>query len=119
MENLEKYGNSNISEDFELTELFGDVIMVAYTDCNGEGYVKRGTLWIDPATTYNMWRVGEVLMKGPKVSEQVNIGDLVQFPNDRGIPGIKFKDKTVHYINEDRLFGKVKLKEEYKDGVTV
>lgn len=117
MENLEKYSNSNISEDFELTELFGDVIMVAYTDCSGEGFVKRGLMWIDPATTYNMWRVGEVLMKGPKVSEEIKIGDLVQFPNDRGIPGIKFKGKTVRYINEDRLFGKVKLKE--NNGVTI
>jgi hypothetical protein len=37
---------------------------------------------------------------------------MVLFPNDRGIPGIKHKGVEVRYINEDRLFGKVSLKEE-------
>jgi hypothetical protein len=35
---------------------------------------------------------------------------MVLFPNDRGIPGIKHAGQEVRYINEDRLFGKVKLK---------
>jgi len=111
MEKLEKYLGSSVSEDYELVALFDDIIMVAYTDCNGEGYIKRGSIYVDPTVTYNAWRVGEVLMKGPNVSEHISVGDLVQFPNDRGIPGIKYKGKTVHYINQDRLFGKVVLKD--------
>lgn len=109
MENLEKYFNSTLAEDYELTGLFGDTIMVEYVDCNADGFIKRGGLWIDPRVTLQAWRVGKVLMKGPKVSEYIEINDLVQFPNDRGIPGVKYKGKEVHYINEDRLFGKVTL----------
>ena len=111
---LEKYHENTFSDDYELTELFGDTIMVSYTDCNDVGYVKRGALWVDPSVTYNIWRVGEVLMKGPKVTEGINVGDLLMFPNDRGIPGVKYRGREVHYINEERLFGKVALKESYQ-----
>lgn len=111
MEKVEHYKNSSISEDYEVTALFDDIIMLSPVDCNGEGYIKRGSIFVDPAITYNAWRVGKVLMKGPKVADYIAIGDLVQYPNDRGIPGVKYKGQVVHYINEDRLFGKVKLKD--------
>ena len=112
MENLEKYSSSALPEDYEISELFGDTLAIAYKDNNGEGLVKRGSLWVDPGVTYNMWRVGEIILKGPKCSDNVKVGDMVLFPNDRGIPGIKHKGFEVRYINEDRLFGKVSLKEE-------
>lgn len=110
MENLEKYHDATFSEDYEITDLFGDTIMVVYTDQGANGHVKRGALWVDPDVTYRMWRVGKVLLKGPKCSDNIQVGDMVLFPNDRGITGIKHKGMEVRYINEDRLFGKVTIK---------
>jgi hypothetical protein len=110
MENIEKYHGVQLPEDFEITELFGDTLMVVYTDATTDGMIKRGSLYVDPSVTYSMWRVGKVLLKGPKCTNNIEVGDMVLFPNDRGIPGIKHAGQEVRYINEDRLFGKVKLK---------
>jgi len=105
-------------DDFVLTKLFDDVILIEYCDMVSEetgDYVMRGSIAIPVAQIHNAWRKGKVLLKGPNV-RYTDIGEIVMFPTNMGI-GISNIDVEGHgmlkhglFINEQRMFGGCKAK---------
>jgi hypothetical protein len=100
-------------DDYKLTKLFDDVILIEYCDMVSEetgDYVMRGSIAIPVAQIHNAWRKGKVLLKGPNV-RYTDIGEIVMFPTNMGI-GISNIDVAGHgmvkhglFINEQRMFG--------------
>lgn len=100
-------------EDFVLSKLYDDFVLVEFCDlASGEGgeYVMRGSLAVPVNTLTNAWRKGRVILKGPS-ARQTNVGDIVVFPNNMGIPisnlEIKGHGKIYKglFLNEQRMFG--------------
>lgn len=101
----------------ELDTVFDDILLVKFVDELETGeLVRNGVVLPNTVNKMKAWRVGEVVLKGDKVTN-VDIGDRVCFPNDKGIPaqdlvvtGIGRLKKCI-FLNEDRLFGKCKIVE--------
>lgn len=101
-------------DDYELSELLDDVILVEYCDLvagedNAE-YIKRGSIVIPISQITNAWRKGVVILAGPRV-QQAKVGDIVVFPSSMGIPVMNLevsnhgKVKNGLFLNEQRIFG--------------
>lgn len=104
--NLDPYQDCPLPEDYEITELLGDVIQVEYADVSEDGdHIERNGLFI-PLNAINnrAWRVGKVILAGPN-AKQVKKGNTVIFPGDKGLPGIQRNGKMTVFLNEDRIFG--------------
>jgi len=102
--------------DFDLCELFDDLILAEYLDQSedGETIMRDGVLVPTNAVT-RAWRIGRVILAG-RGCKNVKAGDEIMFPHDKGIP---IKSITVKghgelrfgiFLNEERLFGVVKKK---------
>ena len=104
--NLDPYHNCPLPEDFEITELLGDVIQLEYADVapDGKSLIRNGIILPNEVVDNKAWRVGLVLLTGPSV-KQVKKGDHVIFPGDKGIVGIQQNGKMNVFLNEDRIFG--------------
>ena len=77
----------------------------------------RGGIAIPVAQVHNAWRKGKVILSGPNV-RQTNVGDIVVFPNNMGIP-VSNLVVTGHgkvanglFLNEQRMFGICEINEE-------
>lgn len=108
-------------DDFVLSKLFDDVILVEYVDLSyGDGgyTLSRGGIQVPVNSVQNAWRKGRVILKGPNV-QYTNIDDIVVFPNNmgQGIENLEVeghgKIKNGLFLNEQRMFGICKP----KDGV--
>lgn len=108
---LDAYQNCPLPEDYEITELLGDVIMIEYADvaADGKSLVRNGIILPNSVVDSKAWRVGKVLLVGPN-TQQVKEGHYVIFPGDKGIIGIQQGGKTVVFLNEERIFGICKSK---------
>jgi co-chaperonin GroES (HSP10) len=104
--NLDEYSNCPLPEDFEITELLGDVIQVVYADAaeDGKSLVRNGIILPSGVVDNKAWRVGKVLMTGPN-TKQVKAGQYVIFPGDKGLKGIQKDGKLNLFLNEERIFG--------------
>jgi cellobiose-specific phosphotransferase system component IIB len=101
-------------DDYKLKKLFDDVMLLEYCDVvadeEGGDYILRGGIAIPIAQVHNAWRKGKVILKGPNV-KQTEIGDIVVFPNNMGIPisNLEVSDygkvKNGLFLNEQRMFG--------------
>jgi len=109
-------------DDFKLTFLFDDIILVKYVDLDGDNgeegdFIKRGSLYIDPKSVQKSWRKAEVILAGPNV-KHAKVGDIVMFPNDKGITisNVEIEGhgmlKKGMFLNEQRLFGICKPKDQ-------
>ncbi len=119
--NIATYDDNTLNLDgYELSFVYDDVVLVEYVDEGGElGEVNRGGVIIPLATKdakAKPWRIGRVLLAGPQC-QYTKVGDLVQFPDDKGMKAgnidVENYGKTakrVIFLNESRLFGKVKVK---------
>ncbi len=103
---LDPYQNCPLPEDFEITELLGDVIQVEYADVaeNGKDLIRNGILLPAAVVDSKAWRIGKVIMAGPN-TKQVKAGQYVIFPGDKGIKGIQKNGKLNIFLNEERIFG--------------
>lgn len=103
---IDQYKNCPLPEDFEITELLGDVIQVVYADVDidGQSLVRNGIVIPHAVSEQRAWRVGEVVLAGPN-TRQVKKGHFVIFPGDKGLPGIKKDGKLSVFLNEERIFG--------------
>lgn len=103
---LDPYQNCPLPEDFEITELLGDVIQVVYADTaeDGRSLVRNGIILPEEVVDNKAWRVGKVIMAGPN-TKQVKAGQYVIFPGDKGIKGIQKNGKLNIFLNEERIFG--------------
>ena len=103
---LDQYSNCPLPEDFEITELLGDVIQVVYADTaeDGKSLKRNGIILPDQVVDNRSWRVGRVVMTGPN-TKQVKAGHYVIFPGDKGIKGIQKNGQLNVFLNEERIFG--------------
>lgn len=115
---LDKYASSENFNLFgyELTTVLDDIILVKYVDCNDDGTeILKNGVWVPINVNTYAWRLGEVLLAGPNC-QLVKTGDVVCFPNDRGIQvgNLEVEDqgkiKNSCFLNEERIFGICKAK---------
>lgn len=112
---IDVYKGMNMPTDYKITELLGDIIMAEYVDSDCDGrLVNRGGIFIDNDMSRNTWRVAEVTLTGPAVSDRIKVGTLVMFPNDKGIPAVTMSKKPAIFLNEERIFGIVEPAEQDK-----
>jgi len=108
---LDTYENCPLPEDYEITELLGDVIQVVYADvaADGKSLVRNGIILPEQVVDSRSWRVGKVVLVGPD-AKQVKQGDYIIFPGDKGIKGIQKNGVLNVFLNEERIFGICKPK---------
>lgn len=105
-------------DDYMLSNLFDDVILIEYCDLHGgedgSEYILRGGIAVPINQVHNAWRKGKVILNGPRV-QYAKVGDVVVFPNNMGIPITNLevegygKIKNGLFINEQRMFGICKV----------
>jgi len=105
--NLDSMMGTDMPTDFEFEALFGDIVMCEIIDENENGEVNRDGIWIKQDVTRKLWRKAKVVLKGPKCLE-LEIGDIVAYPSDRGIPMVTANKTKYIFLNMERLFGKLK-----------
>jgi co-chaperonin GroES (HSP10) len=101
--NLDTMQGAEIPAEYDITKVLGDTLMCEIIDEAKNGEVLRGGIYINQDITKKIWRVGKVIMLGPQCSGVVGKGDLVMYPNDRGIPMINMGKKFI-FLNEERIF---------------
>ena len=102
-------GDIGLTDDFELSMIFDDILLVEYVDENEHGEVQRNGIYVPTNAITKAWRKAKVILAGPK-AEYVKEGDIVIFPNNLGVSvaNIDVKGSPVKkgiFLNEDRLFG--------------
>jgi co-chaperonin GroES (HSP10) len=103
-------------EDFKLSFVFDDIILVEYIDLEGDS-IKRNGLYIPTNALTKAWRKAKVILVGPR-AQYTKVGDIVLFPNNLGVTvanmDIDGYGKVVKgvFLNENRVFGICKLKDE-------
>lgn len=110
-------------QNFDLCTLFDDLLLAEYVDETGDGNcITRGGIVVPKNSVYKAWRIAKVILIG-KGCNNVEVGDHIIFPHDKGIP---VKNITVDghgelsrgiFLNEERLFGVVKPKEDTDETV--
>jgi len=104
---IEHYqGKSYELDDWNITKVLDNILMIQYADINESGTeIRRGSLWIPINAVEHTWRVGKVILAGPDC-KIVKEGDHVVFPNDRGLKVNSINGlSNVAFLNEDRIFG--------------
>tara|TARA_A100000172_G_scaffold11828_1_gene6298 strand:- start:1816 stop:2250 length:435 start_codon:yes stop_codon:yes gene_type:complete len=111
-----------IDQDYELGFIFDDIILVEFIDevSDGQGEaVLRGGVYIPTNSVQRAWRKAKVILAGPEC-KYIKGGEIVIFPNNLGV-GIANADISGYgklnkgvFLNESRLFGIAKKKDESK-----
>lgn len=103
---LDPYQDCPLPEDYDVTELLGDVIMAEYVDVaeDGKSVIRNGIILPEGVVDKKAWRVGRALLVGPD-ARQVKKGNYIIFPGDKGIVGIQKGGKHVIFLDEKRIFG--------------
>jgi co-chaperonin GroES (HSP10) len=109
-------GDVGLPDDFELTMIFDDILLVEYIDENEEGEIERNGIFIPTNAVTKAWRKAKVILAGPK-AEYANVGDVVIFPSNLGltVSNLDVNGTTLKkgiFLNEDRLFGICNLKDD-------
>tara|TARA_R110000764_G_scaffold20248_3_gene52110 strand:- start:4368 stop:4784 length:417 start_codon:yes stop_codon:yes gene_type:complete len=109
-------GDMGLTDDFELKMIFDDILLVEYVDENDTGEIQRNGIYVPTNAITKAWRKAKVILAGPK-SVYTKVGDVVIFPSNLGVTvanldvnGAKLKKGI--FLNEDRLFGICKLKDD-------
>ena len=103
--------------DYDLCSLFDDLLLAEFADETIDGDIMRDGVIVPGNSVQRAWRVGKVLLAGCGC-QNAKSGDYIIFPHDKGIPisGITVEGygKLAHgiFLNEERLFGVVKPKDE-------
>ena len=104
-------------EDYELSFIFDDILLIEYVDETGDGDVLRNGIVVPSNALNKAWRKGRVILAGPD-AKYAKEGDVVIFPNNLGvtISGVtitgKGKVKKGVFLNEERMFGICKQKDD-------
>lgn len=104
-------------EDFELSFIFDDILLVEYIDltADGDGILRNG-IYIPTNTISKAWRKAKVILAGPN-AQYATVGDIVVFPSNLGVTvsNMSIKDhgiiKNGIFLNENRVFGICKPKD--------
>ena len=108
-------GDIGLTDDFELTMIFDDILLVEYVDENEHGEIQRNGIYVPTNAVTKAWRKAKVVLAGPK-AEYAKKGDIVLFPSNLGVTvaNIDVQGTVVKkgiFLNEDRLFGICNLKD--------
>jgi len=108
-------GDIGLTDDFELTMIFDDILLVEYIDENAEGEIQRNGIFIPTNAVTKAWRKAKVILAGPK-AQYATVGDIVIFPSNLGlnVSNLDVNGTTLKkgiFLNEDRLFGICNLKD--------
>ena len=104
-------------DDYELDFIFDDILLIEYVDETEHGDVMKGGIVVPSNALNKAWRKGKVILSGPD-AKYTKEGDIVIFPNNMGvtISGVtitgKGKVKKGVFLNEERMFGICKLKDD-------
>tara|TARA_R110000851_G_scaffold332678_1_gene509478 strand:- start:215 stop:631 length:417 start_codon:yes stop_codon:yes gene_type:complete len=108
-------GDIGLPDDFELSFIFDDILLVEYIDESEEGDIQRNGIYVPTNAITRAWRKAKVILAGPK-AKYTKEDDIVIFPNNLGVTvsnmdiSGKGKIKKGVFLNEDRIFGLCKLK---------
>jgi len=108
-------GDIGLPDDFELSFIFDDILLVEYIDESDEGEIQRNGIYVPTNAITKAWRKAKVILAGPK-AKYTKENDIVIFPNNLGVTvsnldiSGKGKIKKGVFLNEDRIFGICKLK---------
>ena len=103
-------------DDFELSFIFDDILLIEYIDETVDGEVERNGILVPTNALTKAWRKGKVILAGPD-AKYAKEDDIVIFPNNVGvtISGIsvtgKGKITKGIFLNEERMFGICKRKD--------
>ena len=108
-------GDVGLSDEFELTMIFDDILLVEYVDETETGEIQRNGIFVPTNALTKAWRRARVILAGPKV-KYTKPDDIVIFPSNLGVTvaNIDVQGSVVKkgiFLNEDRLFGICKLKD--------
>jgi len=109
-------GDVGLSDEYELTMIFDDILLVEYVDDNETGEIQRNGIFVPTNALTKAWRRAKVILAGPN-AEYTKPGDIVIFPNNLGVTvaNIDVNGTTIKrgiFLNEDRLFGICKVKDD-------
>jgi cellobiose-specific phosphotransferase system component IIB len=116
-------GDFDLSKEFILSFVYDDIILVEYIDeapDNSGDNIMRDGIYIPTNTLSKTWRKAKVILAGPEC-KYTKTGDIVMFPNDKGasVANIQIADYgTINkgmFLNEQRLFGICKRREDITD----
>ena len=93
-------------DGWKLTKVLDDILMCQYIDVSEDGTeIKRGSIYLPINAVNFTWRLAKVVLAGP-ACKTVKEGDIVVFPNDKGIQVANMNDmKHIVFLNESRIFG--------------
>lgn len=110
---LDTYQNDTFSLlGYKLNKVLDDILLVQFVDLSGDGKsVIRGGIHIPLSQVQRTWRLARVILTGP-LCKYAQVGDIVCFPDDKGIKvdniSIKGYENSVRdcvFLNEQRIFG--------------
>jgi co-chaperonin GroES (HSP10) len=102
-------------DDFELSFVFDDILLIEYIDETAEGEVERNGILVPTNALTKAWRKGKVILTGPD-AKYAKEGDIVIFPNNMGVTisgvSVTNRGKVTKgiFLNEERMFGICKQK---------
>ena len=103
---LEDYTGSDLNlTGWKLTQVLDDILMCQFVDINEDGtQICRGGIWLPINAVQQAWRVGKVLLAGPRA--KVKPGQHVIFPSTFGLKASNINNlRHIVFLNEDRIFG--------------
>ena len=77
-------GDFGIEDDYELSFIFDDILLIQYADETDKGEIERNGILIPANAMNKAWRRGRVILAGPDV-KYTKEGDIVVFPNNMGV----------------------------------
>ena len=102
-------------DDFELSFIFDDILLIEYIDETADGEVERNGILVPTNALTKAWRKGKVILAGPD-AKYAKEGDIVIFPNNVGVTisgvSVTNRGKVTKgiFLNEERMFGICKQK---------
>ena len=102
-------------DDFELSFIFDDILLIEYIDETVDGEVERNGILVPTNALTKAWRKGKVILAGPD-AKYAKEDDIVIFPNNVGVTisgvSVTGKGKITKgiFLNEERMFGICKKK---------
>ena len=99
-------------QGYNLSQVMDDIVLAQFVDLSNDGRsVIRNGIHIPLSQVHRTWRLAKVILTGPEV-KYTKPGDIVCFPDDKGIKvdnmkvkGYKKALRDCIFLNEQRFFG--------------
>ena len=84
-------------------KVLGDVILCEIIDENEHNEIMRDGIWINQDMGTKTWRTAKVLKRG-RFCLDIEVGDIVVYPSDKGIKIMSANKKKYIFLNESKIF---------------